>query len=128
MELRLKLSIGLVHLEVHQEDPEAVEVEGQVDLVEVGAGDLVLVGVVALEEVVQVDLDPQVMLEVLVVLVDQDLWRKLFLEFLEMIIQSLVMYQRPLSFAMVKLTEVIMLIQKLNVKHFISVLAMEMVD
>jgi len=77
---------------------------------------------------VQVDLDPQVMLEVLVVLVDQDLWRKLFLEFLEMIIQSLVMYQRPLSFAMVKLTEVIMLIQKLNVKHFISVLAMEMVD
>jgi len=128
VELRLKLSIGLVHLEVHQEDPEAVEVEGQVDLVEVGAGDLVLVGVVALEEVVQVDLDPQVMLEVLVVLVDQDLWRKLFLEFLEMIIQSLVMYQRPLSFAMVKLTEVIMLIQKLNVKHFISVLAMEMVD
>ena len=128
MELRLKLSIGLVHLEVHQEDPEAVEVEGQVDLVEVGVGDLVLVGVVALEEVVPVDLDRQVMLEVLVVLVDQDLWRKLFLEFLEMIIQSLVMYQRPLSFAMVKLTEVIMLIQKLNVKHFISVLAMEMVD
>ena len=48
MELRLKLSIGLVHLEVHQEDPEVAEVEGQVDLVEVGAGDLVLVGVVAL--------------------------------------------------------------------------------
>jgi len=108
---------------------QAVEV-GQVDLgvvlVQVEEGALVLV-----EEQGLVDqglLEPQVMLEVLVVLVDQDHWRKQFLEFQGMIIQSLVMFQRPLSFVMVKLTEVTMQIQKQNAKLFISVLMMEMVD
>lgn len=108
---------------------QAVEV-GQVDLgvvlVQVEEGALVLV-----EEQGLVDqglLEPQVMLEVLVVLVDQDHWRKQFLEFQGMIIQSLVMCQRPLSFVMVKLTEVTMQIQKQNAKLFISVLMMEMVD
>ena len=108
---------------------QAVEV-GQVDLgvvlVQVEEGALVLV-----EEQGLVDqglLEPQVMLEVLVVLVDQDHWRKQFLEFQGTIIQSLVMCQRPLSFVMVKLTEVTMQIQKQNAKLFISVLMMEMVD
>lgn len=109
--------------------------DGQVDLgvprvdqaVEVGQVDLG-VALVLVEEEELVDqelLEPQVMLEVLV---DQDHWKKQFLEFQEMIIQSLVMCQRPLSFVMVKLTVVTMQIQKQNAKLFISVPMMEMVD
>jgi len=73
-------------------------------------------------------LDQQVMLEELVVLVVQDLWRKPSLEYQEMITQSLVMYQRPPSFVMGRWMEVTMLIQKRNVKHSISVPMMEMED
>lgn len=89
------------------------------------------VALVLVEEEELVDqglLEPQVMLEVLVVLVDQDHWKKQFLEFQAMIIQSLVMCQRPLSFVMVKLTVVTMQIQRQNAKLFISVPMMEMVD
>lgn len=119
---------GQVDLGVPRAD-QVVEV-GRVDLgvalVPVEEGDLVLV-----EEEEPVDqrlLELQVMLEVLVVLVDQDHWKKQFLEFQEMIIQSLVMCQRPRSFVMVKLTEATMQIQKQNAKLFISVPMMEMVD
>jgi len=63
-----------------------------------------------------------------VVLVDQDHWRKQFLESQGMIIQSLVMYQRPPFFVMVKLMEVTMQILKQNVKPSIFVPMMEMVD
>jgi len=119
---------GQVDLGVPRVD-QVVEV-GRVDLgvalVPVEEGDLVLV-----EEEGPVDqglLELQVMLEVLVVLVDQDHWKKQFLEFQGMIIQSLVMCQRPLSFVMARLMEATMPIQKLNVKHFIYVLMMEVVD
>jgi len=63
-----------------------------------------------------------------VVLVDQDHWRKQFLESQGMIIQSLVMYQRPPFFVTVKLMEVTMQIPKQNVKPSIFVPMMEMVD
>ena len=142
MELLLKLSTDR-DLVVHQEDP-AVEEGGQEDLVVdlelVEVADLVLVGEVdlvlveeevvvwgeAVEEVLLVALLVQVMLEELVVLVVQDLWRKQSLVYQETIIQSLVMYQRPPSFVMVKLMEVIMLTQRQSVKHSISVPMMEM--
>ena len=48
--------------------------------------------------------------------------------FLEMIIQSSLKFQTHLSCVMVKLMEVTMLIQKLSVKHSISVPMMEMED
>ena len=126
---RSKLSTDLVDLEVHQEDL-SVEEGG----LEQQVVDLVLEAAVVLEELVEVVevelavLDQQVMLEELVVLVVQDLWRKPSLEYQEMITQSLVMYQRPPSFVMGRWMEVIMLIQKRNVKHSTSVPMMEMED
>ena len=57
-----------------------------------------------------------------------DLWKKQFLVFLGMIIPSLLKYQRHPFSVMVKQMVVIMQIQKLNVKHSISVPMMEMED
>ena len=56
------------------------------------------------------------------------LLRKLFLEYLAMIIQFLLKFLKHPSCAMDKLMVVIMLIQKLSVKHSISVPMMEMED
>jgi len=58
----------------------------------------------------------------------QDLWRKQSLAYQEMITQSLVMYQRPPSFVMVKLMGVTMPTQRPSVKHSISVQMTEMED
>merc|ERR1719228_506228 len=62
------------------------------------------------------------------VLVVQDLWRKPFLVYREMITQYLVKYQRPPSFVTDKWMVVIMLTQKQNAKHSTFVPMMEMED
>jgi len=82
------------------------------------------------EEVVELEvgLEQQVMLVALVVLVDQDHWKKPFLVFQEMITQFLVMYQKPHFFVMGKWMEAIMLIRKLNAKHSTFVQMMETED